>query len=84
MIVGSAGVSPSFPPRSAGTPPPTAPTTAPNKAPHKAQSAKPGAKDSPSLEAILRIANDAGHSDVHLGVGERPRFRARGEIQATD
>ena len=45
---------------------------------------KPGAKDSPSLEAILRIANNAGHSDVHLGVGERPRFRARGEIQATD
>ena len=36
------------------------------------------------MEAILRIANDAGHSDVHLGVGERPRFRARGEIQATD
>ncbi len=84
MIVGSAGVSPSFPTRSAGTPPPTAPTTAPNKAPHKAQGAKPGAKDSPSLEAILRIANDAGHSDVHLGVGERPRFRVRGEIQATD
>ena len=74
----------SFPPRSAGTPLPTAPTTASNKAPHKAQGAKPGAKDSPSLEAILRIANDAGHSDVHLGVGERPRFRARGEIQATD
>ena len=75
---------PSFPPRSAGTPPPTAPTTAPNKAPQQAQGAKPGTKDSPSLEAILRIANDAGHSDVHLGVGERPRFRARGEIQATD
>ena len=37
-----------------------------------------------SLEAILRTAHDAGHSDVHLGVGERPRFRARGEIQTTD
>ena len=37
-----------------------------------------------SLEAILRTAHNAGHSDVHLGVGERPRFRARGEIQTTD
>lgn len=84
MIVGSAGLSPQLSAALCRYPPPTAPTTAPNKAPHKAQSAKPGAKDSPSLEAILRIANDAGHSDVHLGVGERPRFRARGEIQATD
>lgn len=66
--------SPSFPPLSAGTPPPTAPTTAPNKAPHKALGAKPGAKDSPSLEAILRIANDAGriNSDRAIGVSLKP------------
>ena len=43
-----------------------------------------GTKGSPSLETILRIADNAGHSDVHLGVGERPRFRARGDIQTTD
>ena len=43
-----------------------------------------GAKGSPSLETILRIADNAGHSDVHLGVGERPPFRARGDIQTTD
>ena len=43
-----------------------------------------GVTGSLSLEAILRTAHDAGHSDVHLGVGERPRFRARGEIQTTD
>ena len=43
-----------------------------------------GGTSSLSLEAILRTAHDAGHSDVHLGVGERPRFRARGEIQTTD
>ena len=43
-----------------------------------------GGTGSLSLEAILRTAHDAGHSDVHLGVGERPRFRARGEIQTTD
>jgi twitching motility protein PilT len=80
-------ISRSFPPafrRALPAPPSNSTHYSANKAPHKAQSAKPGAKDSPSLEAILRIANDAGHSDVHLGVGERPRFRARGEIQATD
>ena len=67
---------PSFPPRPAGSPPPTTPITAPTR--------RQGVEGSPSLEAILRIAHDAGHSDVHLGVGEIPRFRARGEIQATD
>ena len=67
---------PSFPPRPAGSPLPTTPVTAPTRG--------QGVEGSPSLEAILRIAHDAGHSDVHLGVGEIPRFRARGEIQATD
>ena len=67
---------PSFPPRPAGSPPPTTPVTAPTRG--------QGVEGSPSLEAILRIAHDAGHSDVHLGVGEIPRFRARGEIQTTD
>ena len=38
----------------------------------------------PTLEEIVRIANDAGHSDVHLGVGETPRYRARGEMQLTE
>ena len=32
----------------------------------------------------MRIAHDAGHSDVHLGVGEVPRYRARGDMQGTD
>ena len=39
---------------------------------------------SPSLEAIVKLAHEQGHSDVHLGVGEKPRFRARGEMQTTD
>ena len=37
----------------------------------------------PNLESIVRTAHDAGNSDVHLGVGETPRFRARGEIVTT-
>ena len=43
-----------------------------------------GPNGGPSLEAIVRIAYDAGHSDVHLGVGEQPRFRARGEMVITE
>ena len=31
----------------------------------------------------MRIAHDAGHSDVHLGVEEVPRYRARGDMQGT-
>ena len=30
------------------------------------------------------MAYDQGHSDVHLGVGEIPRFRARGEMLQTE
>ena len=32
----------------------------------------------------MRIAHAAGHSDVHLGVGEVPRYRARGDMQGTE
>jgi len=37
-----------------------------------------------SLEAIVRKAHNQGYSDVHLGVGEEPRFRYLGEIQPTE
>jgi twitching motility protein PilT len=37
-----------------------------------------------SLGQIIREAYDKGFSDVHLGVGESPRFRNRGEIEPTD
>ncbi len=38
----------------------------------------------PTLEKIIRKAFDEGYSDVHVGVGEVPRYRNRGEINATD
>ncbi|MEH2440826.1 type IV pilus twitching motility protein PilT [Nostoc sp.] len=38
----------------------------------------------PTLEKLIRLAYDQGYSDLHLGVGEVPRFRSRGEIQSTD
>jgi len=38
----------------------------------------------PTLEEIVREAFDKGHSDIHLGVGEVPRFRERGEMARSD
>ena len=35
------------------------------------------------LEGIVRIAAVHNYSDVHLGVGEEPRFRFRGDIIRT-
>ena len=37
-----------------------------------------------TLEHLIKEAYDNGYSDLHLGVGEVPRFRNRGEIQTTD
>lgn len=38
----------------------------------------------PSLEQLAREAFDKGFSDIHVGVGETPRFRDRGQISTTD
>jgi twitching motility protein PilT len=71
------------------TPPPAAPTVA---APAHRPSAPPSignsgrgkpTNGSPTLEQLVREAFDKGFSDVHLGVGETPRFRNRGEIDIT-
>ena len=35
------------------------------------------------LEGIVRIAHERDYSDVHLGVGEMPRYRERGDIVST-
>ena len=60
--------------------PPLVPQFTPESAPPLA--AVPGAGPA-SLEEIVRIAHDKGHSDVHLGIGEEPRYRARGEMVRT-
>ncbi len=67
--------------------PPGFPTGAvsPPGHPSPATAATSDAKDgAPSLEQIVRIAHEKGHSDVHLGVGEIPRYRARGEMLTTE
>ena len=67
---------PSFPPRPRASSQPAVapPAGSPTSTPHGA----------PNLEAIVKIAHEEGHSDVHLGVGEVPRYRARGEMQTTE
>ncbi|MGA7935701.1 MAG: type IV pilus twitching motility protein PilT [Kovacikia sp.] len=55
--------------------------TAPPAVPGKRQGLSHG---SPTLADIIRTAFDKGYSDVHLGVGEVPRFRNRGEMDPTD
>ncbi|MFM7792099.1 MAG: type IV pilus twitching motility protein PilT, partial [Microcystis panniformis] len=42
------------------------------------------ASNQPTLEHLVRIAFDRGYSDVHLGVGEQPRMRDRGEMIILD
>jgi twitching motility protein PilT len=37
-----------------------------------------------TLESLIREAFEAGYSDLHLGVGEIPRVRDRGEILTTE
>jgi twitching motility protein PilT len=61
--------------RVAAPPPPPAPKTTPTPT---TQTSKL------TLAQIIQEAFDNGYSDVHLGIGETPRFRNRGEIQMTD
>jgi twitching motility protein PilT len=37
----------------------------------------------PTMEQLITEAFTSGYSDVHVGVGEEPRFRNRGEIETT-
>ncbi|MBD2653825.1 MULTISPECIES: PilT/PilU family type 4a pilus ATPase [Synechocystis] len=51
--------------------------TSPRAPGHAAPGRSPG---QPSLEELIRSAFDQGFSDVHVGVGEVPRMRDRGEM----
>lgn len=51
------------------------------RTPMRNPSASPG---HPTLDQLVRYAYDKGFSDVHLGVGEAPRFRNRGEMEISD
>jgi twitching motility protein PilT len=66
-----------FPP---GLFPPTTPAVIPAVAP--VQAPADGAMPS-NLEGLVRLAQQQNYSDVHLGVGEEPRYRARGDMLRT-
>jgi twitching motility protein PilT len=71
---------PMAPPGQRPAPPPPPPPTAVRG---QAKGTKPS-PGQPTLEQLVREAFDKGFSDVHVGVGEKPRFRNRGEIDTTD
>jgi twitching motility protein PilT len=53
-----------------------------SKKPISLGSRKPSpSPEQPTLHQIVRQAYDEGCSDIHVGVGEIPRFRNRGEVE---
>jgi twitching motility protein PilT len=60
--------------------PPPPPAVQPISSGISAQTNKPSGL---TLAQLIKEAFDEGYSDVHLGVGEIPRFRCRGEILTT-
>ena len=56
----------------------------PGAPPPMARSIPSTASSQPTFKQLILEANDKGFSDIHLGVGEIPRFRNRGEIDTTD
>ncbi len=67
-------------------PPPGNPARTPPAPPPGAKGAIRAklAPGQPTLAQLVREAFDKGFSDIHVGVGETPRFRNRGEIDKTD
>ena len=86
-VVSQSVFPPSFPakPKTSNQPPPSPQRTPTPANPGPTQTASTaGAGGTPSLEAIVETAFEKGYSDVHLGVGEQPRYRARGEMLTTN
>jgi twitching motility protein PilT len=87
---GPAAVAPPPPPlQASGNPPPPAPTGPPPPPPTGSAAATPANPTTTSvgpstLREIVAIAHEHKHSDIHIGVGEQPRFRARGDMLRTD
>jgi twitching motility protein PilT len=74
----AAVVPPPPPPQGAASPPPPPPAGSPAQATATAQ-AGPA-----TLREIVMVAHDQKYSDIHIGVGEPPCFRDRGEMSRTD
>jgi twitching motility protein PilT len=66
------------------SPPPAAQRPAPQVPSIPAVPATPKQPSGLNLAQLVQEAFDQGYSDVHVGVGEIPRFRNKGEIQTTN
>ncbi|MGA1262494.1 MAG: type IV pilus twitching motility protein PilT [Prochlorothrix sp.] len=95
--MGAAPPPPGAPPRPPGAPPPPgagaaqprpggARPPAPGGASRGATPAAPAGPSpgQPTLYEVVKLASDNGISDIHVGVGEVPRYRDRGQIESTD
>jgi twitching motility protein PilT len=73
-------------PMNAAPPPPPAATAShrPGTPPPMSGVARPKSSTGMTLSQLIKEAYDKGFSDIHLGVGEVPRFRNRGEMQPTE
>ena len=65
------------------TPPPPPPPFAFAPPPPQAQEQGPFGPMPDTVEGIVRLAYHNNISDIHLGVGEEPRYRSRGDIVRT-
>lgn len=74
--------------QSVAPPPPPASTPAsshrPGTPPPMQSPSRSTSNSGVTLGDLIREAHEKGISDLHLGVGEVPRFRNRGEMQSTD
>lgn len=77
-------MAPPPPPRRAAPPPPAATRQRAMPAVPQAPALPQRGAGQPGLEEIIVRAHKEGFSDVHLGVGEKPRFRDRGEMLVTE
>jgi len=59
-------------------------SSSPKKVPLQPRQKPAPAPGQPTLAAIVNKAYEEGFSDIHLGVGEIPRFRNRGEMDYSD
>jgi len=69
----------------AGVAPPPPPPQVPPAPLGSPAAPESGTQSGPaSLREIVTIAHQNSYSDIHIGVGEQPRFRNRGEMHRTD
>ena len=73
-----------MPAQKKGAVPPPPPPSVLQKATFRPQSKPSPSKGQPTLTEIVNKANEEGFSDIHLGVGEVPRFRNRGEMDYSE